>query len=122
MQYASYFEYDLKFSKAFDLENFEDPLSTKKPRGRPPTAPTFVALPPLDDQSMNSSEMRYVRTRMLNNAASKRHRLKMKIDHQQMEVEEMQLQQTNVLLKSKLERIQNKVEKFKAICSKYNLL
>ena len=89
----------------------------RRPRGRPPTAPTVASVSDYDSSSALSNDERkehkYRRMRDLNNAASKRCRIRRKRKHEEMEDEVRQLETENAVMKVHVEELEQKVAKFK---------
>jgi hypothetical protein len=90
----------------------------RRPRGRPPTAATFVEMSDYDSSSAMSTDelkdVKYRRMRDLNNAASKRCRVNRKRKFEVMETEEEILIKRNLRLKIQVEGLEAQVAKFKA--------
>jgi len=90
-----------------------DPLHIKRPRGRPPTAPEYVNVPALNRNEVKDTETKYHRTRILNNAASKRCRVKKKSEMIDVGNLEKELLVKNELLKIQADDLERKLSKLK---------
>jgi len=88
----------------------------RRPRGRPPTAPTRALLDDDSSSAVSAEDQKahkYRRMRNLNNAASKRCRLNRKRKMDNMEVEEEILTSKNLRLQTEVQQLEEKVEQFK---------